>query len=319
MSKIVSAPYSFLPSLCFSFLLSGDLQDLLDDKNRPPINSALVRKCFRIFDTLDLLVNNTHAIHEMRGSAEGGNEKKKHADQLSRDTEMIMHQMCEVAEFLADTINVLIPGKMGQKKVASNAKNDIYGVINYDFKIPINLIKHDLCEMHWIEAENGAGYCFGFVLQSNLSPRLSGPASKIKPVAEAYSYFYLLRAVLPQLYKMCSLAETVLQRAGVIKENFLEIENLPSFDASKLFNSVAKMNELPLFGFPNESGLVVSKTKLGEDFLIFESDEVIVPIPGRVSVNVTATHVGAGYALQLPFATAQKSDPRHRIRVGKKW
>lgn len=244
-------------------------------------------------------------------------EEKQVADRMLRETEALMHQMCEVAEFLADTINVLIPSKLGQKKVAFNAKRDIYEVINFDFKTPINLIKHDSSEMHWIKAWNSQGHCFGFVLQSLLSPRLSGPASKVKPVAEGYSYSYLLRVVLPHLYKICNLAEYILLHAGVFEVEECGKLAAPFFDVNKLTGLVTKINQLPLFGFPNEAGLLVPRIGVGENCVFLDGDEVISRIPGVISINVTATHAGDGYALQLPFATMQKRDPRKRINSGK--
>ena len=318
MSEIISNPQSPLPNLCLPFVLTSAAQDLLDEKNIPPIGATLARKFFRIVETLGLLVENICEVNEIKNNKKESFEQKHYADRLLRETEALMHQMCEVAEFLADAIDVLIPSKLGQKKVASNAKRDIYEVINFDFKIPINLIKHDSSEMHWIEAGNSEGYCFGFVLQSILSPSLSGPASKIKPVAEAYSFFYLLRVVLPHFYKMCGFAESILQNAGVFESKNDEIRVVPYFDSINLFNLIEKIKRLPLFGFPNESGLVVPRTGAGNNFVLLEGEDVMLRIPGVVSINVAITHVGARYAIQLPFATMQKTDPRRRVNLDKR-
>ena len=112
----ISAPDSPLPKICYlASVLSESAQTALDKENIPPIDVTVSRKFWRILETIGII--SMHVKNVTQNYNHIDRDIIGNFDFLLRETEALMHQISELADFLASVVEILIPSKPGQKRL----------------------------------------------------------------------------------------------------------------------------------------------------------------------------------------------------------
>ena len=294
---LLSDADSPLPPLCSaSRLLRAEIQERLDQKLIPRIGPAVSGHFWELVKKLDSMLRDIPFASHQRG-LEAGEQREG----LLRTMQAIMHDMSAFNEYLGAVLAVAL-AQIGKKnKAANHAKDKLEALVNRNFKVPINLVKHSSFRLHWLECFTEAEMTTGFVVGGIVEPKLHGPASHSAPVAEGYSFAFILREVLPTFFQLCAVAEEALRQAQLFDPVGKDLEpGKRAFDTALLGRVLSRLAALPIRGFPNEAGVRVPQLVLQGTALAYGPQPRLLAFKHefRVSYEVPALQ---GQSYRIPY------------------
>lgn len=244
--------------------LSPEVAERLNDKLLPGFSSAVYEYFWGLVEKLNAVLL---ALPDANLPLTDRGEARLIVIELIK---AIMHEIAALSEYLGDALAIVLPAIGKRNKEASLAKAQMSSIVNPLFKAPINLIKHERFRLLWVELSTAsivtAGYCLVGIVEpreegSSVTRRL-GPASRRRHTAsgldfaEGYSFAYVLREVLPTVYKLCDVTENALATAKLFKVGDVGGTPHPAGSRAILLNGVlASLAALSRYGFPNEKGI----------------------------------------------------------------
>lgn len=213
-----------------------------------------------------------------------------------------MHLISSLAEYLGSILRAL-GEHHGQQKHCKASAQKIGQLINQQFKVPINKIKHEGFTLGWLSiTHDGHAPLHGFAVNGLIQPRTFGSASFRFPnaVAEGYSFSLFLRRATETPYELCNVVELAVRH--LYHDELRRKEMVPVPPGS---NAVAEMvarqlSFMPFTGFPNEHMARVPDVGVdGGALLLLRTRMLRFPKgPYTVSSYMLARQ---GYTFKLPY------------------
>lgn len=274
------------------------LMDTLSDSAGSALDAALIeaptyelpRRFHRLLEL----------VAEIAGSITNAGTIDREA--VLQDVERLMHAISSFAEYLGSILRAL-GEHHGQQKHTKAAAQKIGQLINQQFKVPINKIKHDGFTLGWLSiTHDDQPPVHGFAVNGLIKPRTFGPASFRFPsaIAEGYSFSLFLRRATETPYELCDLVESAVRH--LYRNELHHKETLPSRSGSKILAEVVsrQLSYMPFTGFPNEHMARVPELGVaGGSLLVLRTRMLRFP-KGAYTVS---SHLRArqGYTFKLPY------------------
>lgn len=238
-----------------------------------------------------------------------GETGKRNRRRVLDETELLMHDMCGMTEYLRDLLHA-IPQDVGKKSLASvKARLDVE--VELLFRAPINAVKHKHFKLAWLEAfppNGGNAIVKGFFLNGPLGRKISGPAPRRfggKAFPDGYSYPLLLRKAICSIYTQCDIVENAIHDLiPAIKPASVTRPAHVSGLLGAVKEALMHLSVLPRMGFPLEQ-----KHQMKE--LVLDNDTVRVlrtfklanlRLGSRLQFEVPAL---AGHTFAIPYWEAR--------------
>lgn len=223
-------------------------------------------------------------------------------DAVLHDVEQLMHSISSFAEYLGSILRTLGEHK-GQQKYSKVAAQKISQLINQQFKVPINKIKHEGFTLGWLSiTHDGRAPVHGFAVNGLIERKTFGSASFRFPsaIAEGYSFSLFLRRAVETPYELCEVVDSAVR--FLYRDELREKEISPSPQGSKALAEVLakQISYMPFTGFPNEHMTHVPEIGLDEESLLIVRTRMLRFPKGAYTVS---SHMVArkGYTFKLPY------------------
>lgn len=213
-----------------------------------------------------------------------------------------MHAISSFAEYLVSILRAL--GEIrGQQKLSKAAAQKISQLINQQFKVPINKIKHDGFALGWLSiTHDGQAPVHGFAVNGLIEPRTFGSASFRFPnaIAEGYSFALFLRRATEAPYELCDVVESAVRQ--IYRDELRDKETLPSFLGSNALAEVVarQLSYMPFIGFPNEHMARVPELGFASGALLILRTRMLRFPKGAYTVS-SYLIPRQGYTYKLPY------------------
>jgi hypothetical protein len=216
--------------------------------------------------------------------------------------QQLMNEIASLAEYLSSVLRVA-GEKMGAEKYIKATSQKLGQLINVQFKVPLNKIKHEGFFLGWLTiTHDGQAPLHGFAVNGLIERRTIGPASFRYPnaVAEGYSFAFFLRRATVSLYELCDLVDAAIRH--LYSKELGQKSTQPARPGS-LAHAEAVVRELsymPFQGFPNEHMNKVPELGIvGNEIVLLRTRLLRFPdSPHTVSTNIVARK---GYTFRLPY------------------
>lgn len=290
--KRLSGAGSVLPTLVGVMgALAGSAGELLDQALIAAPNYEIPRRLDRIFGLIEGIGS---AVIDVR---EPDWEKP-----LS-ETETLMHEITSASEYMRSVVNCLAKYH-GAEKATRAALAELSNMVNLQFKVPINKIKHEGFELQPISfTHDGRPPIHGVVVHGLVDVRTTGSAHvRYKDaISEGYSFALLLRRAAEMLYLQSDLVETVvrqLYREDLAGAGLGQMEPGPTL---QVVRALSILSRLLFEGLPNEhKGRVAELDFVDGSVVLVRSRLLRFNKKDAYTVTTSVRH-RAGHTFRIPF------------------
>lgn len=285
-------------------LLRPSLKESLESALFPGIPSAVSDYYWEVVLKLDAILRELPFAAMQRTS---DNDRRHRVLEVMKS---VMHDITALTEYLGDMLAHALPTSGTKNKAAHQAKRRLANEVDFHFKLPINLVKHERFKLRWLERYSPTELTAGFTVSGVIRPNTKGPASYRFPVAEGYSFALILRRVLPVLFKLCDIAEEALAAAKLFEAAALP-PSVP-VEASRmalLTNVTELLAALPVRGFPNEYRLRAPQLRLVGQQLVVANTFRILDFKHGCKFSFEIGNVAAGEHYKMPYWVPDVGDP----------
>lgn len=290
-SRRLGGPNSVLPSLV-------GLMMTLSDSAGAALDDALVHApTYELPRQLQRLMELTASIAGSIANVEAINQ-----DSVLQDVERLMHATSSFAEYLGSILKTLGEHK-GQQKYVRSPTQKINQLINQQFKVPINKIKHEGFALGWLSiTHDGQAPVHGFAVHGLIDRKTFGSASSRFPsaIAEGYSFSLFLRRAIETPYELCDVVESAIRSLYRDELRHKDISPPPQGPTALATTLAQKLSYIPFSGFPNEHMAHVSELAMeNETLLVVRARLLRFP---KSAYTVSSTLIARqGYTFKLPY------------------
>lgn len=274
------------------------LLDALSDSLGSAIDDALVsepayelpQRIYRVFEL----------ISEAAAAVSIAQEPDR--DLVLHKVQQLMNEIASLAEYLSSVLRVA-GENMGAEKFIKSTSQKLGQLINVQFKVPLNKIKHEGFALGWLTiTHDGQVPLHGFAVNGLIERKTIGPASFRFPnaIAEGYSFAFFLRRATVSLYELCDLVDAAIRhlysaelgRKGVTTSR---PGSLPPAEAV-----VRELSFMPFQGFPNEHMNKVPELGIVGNEMVLLRTRMLRFANGPHTVQ-TYIIARKGYTFRLPY------------------
>lgn len=295
--KQLSADHSPLPKLAArGWSLEPDVLKRLAAKMTPD-PSLYIREAFWGF---------TELLHQILKSLDfsglDGQELERHKRSVLSSVEVLMHRCAALNDYLGKLLLHSLSTTTKKNKIAEAAKERLDTQIDRLYKIPINLVKHYGFSLRWVEMSQSSLRTDGYTVTGPIAENVYGPMKfRARKAAgtEGYSFAVSLRQIFPAIYLMCDIAEDALAGEGLFGSR--EPQSLPQDVRNDLLSpTLSLLNQLPLYGFPDEHQVEVPIFEIHGSAVMARSRRVRM-LPGIFKIQTELGSAQAGTGFKLPY------------------
>jgi hypothetical protein len=261
----------------------------------------LMRPSARIGETYWSVIELVHkALVDLRLEGLEGQEFDARQRSVLNLVELLMHRCAALNDYLGKLLQALLPAKGEGGAEKTKERMDVQ--INRLYKIPINFVKHNSFTLNWVRMSQGNLYTLGYMVTGPVGGDVHGPIRFRRPGGddpEGYSFALSLREVLPALYKMCDCAEDAVAHAGLFVEQDAPARGR-DVRADLLLTTLELLNQLPLYGFPDEHRTRVPIFHIIDGAMAVTTSPLRI-FPGAFRIESELRSVQAGASYKLPY------------------
>lgn len=300
--RALSAEGSVLPDLVpFTKALGESHIEKLHRELVPLPWTEIPCRFLRVFRKVSTIAEMLPFLHRQDGRFAALNQQR-----ILDETELVMHEICALVEYLGKLVKALLPPAEKKNKAAQAVIKRLEHKIKRLITVPVNKIKHDGFRLTWCEAYLNKSAVMGFIVNGPIGKHMTGPANYRygdDVVAEAYSFSLFLRKTVEILYQLCSITQDFLSDEfalrGARSTVGKGIESQELLGSAK--DALLYLSFLPQKGFPAEQEQeVLDMVVDGDTVRVARTFRLKLLKPGwRFQFIIPS--VSVGQTIQFPF------------------